>query len=58
MTTDYFIGLLVALSLAVVFVPLGVAMHHEEVAKRDRQRHPAATADLATARKRESATAA
>lgn len=37
---DYFVGLLVAFSFAVVFVPLGVAVHHDEVAKRDRQRHP------------------
>jgi hypothetical protein len=55
MTTDYFIGLLIAFSFAVVFVPLGVAMHHEEIAKRDRQRHPSSTADQANTEERESA---
>lgn len=55
MTTDYFIGLLIAFSFAIVFVPLAVAMHHEEVGKRDRLRHPSSTADRTNTEKRESA---
>jgi hypothetical protein len=57
MTMDYFVGLLVTLSFAVVFVPLGVAVHHDDVAKRDRERHPSAVAAVRATKERERAAA-
>lgn len=57
MTMDYFVGLLVTLSFAVVFVPLGVAVHHDDVAKRDRERHPSTVAAVRATKERERAAA-
>jgi hypothetical protein len=57
MTMDYFVGLLVTLSFAVVFVPLGVAVHHDDVAKRDRERHPSTVAAARATEGREHAAA-